>query len=1488
MRFDIRQKRVRPKIYLAKPNETTIARLSEARQETEIFRGGQLNELSFVLPLKHQTLEENKANIHAQMVRERMLIKLVKGEEKRYYIISNLSFDNDSKLVTVSAKSRGYSLSDIPIKGFTTIDNEHPDGLDYSSWTLSEIVRATIDRDEDTPWKLGDVDVDFDLKRREFSFDGSLGELTLSVAEKFGAIVEYDDVNFLIHFRHPDKVGVNRGLRITERNYLKTLNKETNSDSMVTQMSLYGKDGLTIHEISPTGSPYIEDFSHFLYPYKESKTGAINPEKIKSGNISVFNMTDLKSIREDVLSLRLNTVNVPLVVHFNSTDYNDMQIPQESYVNAQNIINHLSDLNLKIIVEPYPLVDNGDVSETEITPSNIDLFFWHWKTNVLSQVADFASMNDAYAMYVSSNMAKVEYATGYWKDMIAYSKTVFSGKIMYRTNFWTTAVWSQDTIDSYNQKLFNSLFDDVDYIAISAYFELNEDTDVTSVEQLEADLMSSRKYGRNQNIYQEVKNFFDVHGKKVLFGELGFASRLGAASEPWNDLLTASSSEELQKNLYTAYHNVFHDEEWFVGFSTYSIGDRSSTYSTFGKQAEKVISEWFAESQVVQSSYFMSDSLAKAMVAYNNKITLLSPDFEDFLTQLDGLMDDIRELEDSISNKKIELTQKQEQIDIYLALHNGSSDATLESEKQTIQTAINTFQSSVDSLKGEVELIAGADYYDLGFIPVGVQGGQLGLLKEQMLVRNNFTPEQIAERSHFIIRKEWSNDAITDVRDLMEEGKKALKEAIKPSISMTTSVVNFLNIVESDVPIEEMYMWDTIRVEQPWNKEVAEAKVIAFTVNHDTQELSLEIANIKDNNNGVNEFLSMLYQSSFAATVVNENRYKWDLSKENNGQINALIEQNFDAVKKKVSGGVAGLTEFSNRGLISRDYEDQNKYLVIQNGILATTNNNGVTWGHAITPTGIVAERLYGKVIAGVNLTIEDRDGIFRILGNKASVSNRLGEEVVKLGLISNEGETERFGFVVDNRKNQVGIVDGEGFYISRYQNGSLEKLLWTDANGNLNAQKITATSMTVVGGDLASAVVKNSQGIPVVSFGSFGMTVEGGSIAINGGTNGIRLNNSEGLVSENTKTLVTLNATSGMKIRNKSTSQDVFWIDTNGKLNVRDIVINSGSITWGSVNSQPMPNTSWDSLQGKPTYLGSDRIWSPLIQGGTIESGTFSSGTITGNTITGGTISGTTITGTTISGNTISGGSISGTTITGSSSISIGKFSVTSSGTILVGSSSNGYELASDGLFFQKSGGLGYLYSYGSSMELYSSGNLNLSTGSGSVRVNSSNIATESWVSNNYAGKYHSHSEYITSGSSTYFSSLGVGGSYQNSTNPSNTSIGANNIFVPNAVYAKGVALTSSVVYKTNIKPLPDGALSVVNDVNIYEYHYQKDIDELNFENKQIGVLAEAVPAILRGGENKSVNAYAMTSILWKAVQEQQQMIQTLETRIAELEEIQ
>lgn len=1401
MFFDTKLSENRPVLYLSKPDRTTVARLSEARQETESFNGGQLSELSFVLPLKYQTLEENKKNLHAEMIRDRMFVRLDDKEKgkKRFYVIAGMSFDTDNLTVTVQCKSLAYTLSDIPIKGFTTIDNVHPDGLDYSSWTPSEIIRATVDRDEDTPWSLGDVDVDLDLKRREFTFDGSLGELVNSVAEKFGAVVEYDDNNYKINLRDPEKVGRNRGLKMSERNYLKSLTKDTNADSMVTQLALYGKDGLTIHDISPTGSPYIEDFSHFLHPYEED-----------------------------------------------------------------------------------------------------------------------------------------------------------------------------------------------------------------------------------------------------------------------------------------------------------------------------------AQGNIIKSSYFMSDSLAKAMVTYNRKIESLSPAFDSYVEQLNDLMQDVLTNENLKADLEIQLTQVQEQIDIHLALNEGKSNPVFETNKSQILTSISALETVISGLKADISALAGVNYYDSGFVPTGSEGGQIGLLKEQMLVRNNFTPSQIAERSHFIIRKEWTNDSIIDSKDLLEEGKKQLKEMIKPNISMTLGLLNFLSIIDAPKSVSEFHMFDTIRIEEAWNKQTSEVKIVGFSINYDTKDLNVTVANVKDNNDGTNKFLQMLYQSSFAATVVNENKYKWDLSKENNGQINALINQNFDAIKKKVTGGVAGLTEFSARGVISRDYEDSRKYLVLQNGVLATTKDGGVTWGHAITPDGIVGERIFGKILAGVNLTIEDADGMFRILGNKGIISNRADQEVARLGLLSENGQPERFGFVVDNRKNQIGIEDKDGFFISRYQNNTLEKLLWTDANGNLNAQRITATDMAIVNGDMRSATVKDDQGNVIVRFGNTGMQinngaltitgglsdsniasssiwnaketpggaqakvdaakielnqtisnvssnlgnlettitttfkddlisnaealsiksnidilnsdkesmnvqytkvyndalltdtpktnlasaktafdtshtnlvntintattdnaitvaertdvsakftdyraklstyqqrldeawtavynkfsedkanqaktdaiasvktslrvaadlptsismgsfgirattsdaekyaqldyrglyVKNGAIEIDGGVNGVRLNATEGLVSESGTAKVSLSAQTGIKITKKSNNEDVFFVDANGDLNVRNIKILSGSITWSNVNNQPVESQSftWESLQGKPTYLGSDRIWSPLIVGGTIEGNT-----INGSTITSGT-----------SSNRIQ--MSAGELYTYYQSGSQSSITRLSDGRLNFSNTANSNTRTG---YIQLNPFSGTSSNYTSEFEINTNcailsivaPAINLYPSSSSqAMVRGNTIATETWTLNNfspsnhthsgYASSFHTHSEYASlGGSGVWFNTLGVGGSYQNTINPSNTILNSNNIAVPGSVYARGVALTSSVIYKTNIKPLADGALSLIKNVNIYEYHYQGDVDNLNFENKQIGVLAEAVPSILRGGENKAVNAYAMTSVLWKAVQEQQAIIESLEARILDLEEIQ
>lgn len=162
-------------------------------------------------------------------------------------------------------------------------------------------------------------------------------------------------------------------------------------------------------------------------------------------------------------------------------------------------------------------------------------------------------------------------------------------------------------------------------------------------------------------------------------------------------------------------------------------------------------------------------------------------------------------------------------------------------------------------------------------------------------------------------------------------------------------------------------------------------------------------------------------------------------------------------------------------------------------------------------------------------------------------------------------------------------------------------------------------------------------------------------------------------------------------------------------------------------------------------------------------------------------------------------------------------------------------------------------------------------------IYSNGYKVATTSDLSNYW--KNGDNSVYIG------YRSIGVGGPYESSYLPSNTSIGNLNVYVPGNVYSQGNKLTSTVIAKTNIKPFEEDVTELFNDVNLYEYYYQRDIDELNFENKQIGVLAETVPPIFRGGDSKTINPNTFLFVLWRYCQQQQDMIVDLKQKYEDMQ---
>ena len=76
----------------------------------------------------------------------------------------------------------------------------------------------------------------------------------------------------------------------------------------------------------------------------------------------------------------------------------------------------------------------------------------------------------------------------------------------------------------------------------------------------------------------------------------------------------------------------------------------------------------------------------------------------------------------------------------------------------------------------------------------------------------------------------------------------------------------------------------------------------------------------------------------------------------------------------------------------------------------------------------------------------------------------------------------------------------------------------------------------------------------------------------------------------------------------------------------------------------------------------------------------------------------------------------------------------------------------------------------------------------------------------------------------------------------------------------------------------MKDNAIKKVMTTPIYKYNY---IDDLDGELKYTGAIIDEAVSDIVNVDGETINIYSMTSVLWKAVQEQQCIIEELQKRV-------
>ncbi|WP_063565479.1 phage tail protein [Paenibacillus sp. O199] len=261
--IDRNKKPIQPQYFLAKPNREIISKLSEAFNDNISMDLNGVGELNLSLPYKLDKHHSLKTNKNIELIRERYLINTVTGNKSEWYIIHNIedSLDN-SDMLNVSCYSLEYELNNTLIKSYSV-----------ESYGADKVM---IDILANTLWNIDYIDADFKLSKRAFEFTSTNALAAIvDIADKYNAILKFDSESRLISMTKPELTGINMGLTFGYGKLMKSMNVHSNAEDMVTRLYAYGKDGLGIQKVNPTGQNYIENFGYWMYPFQRDANKSV-------------------------------------------------------------------------------------------------------------------------------------------------------------------------------------------------------------------------------------------------------------------------------------------------------------------------------------------------------------------------------------------------------------------------------------------------------------------------------------------------------------------------------------------------------------------------------------------------------------------------------------------------------------------------------------------------------------------------------------------------------------------------------------------------------------------------------------------------------------------------------------------------------------------------------------------------------------------------------------------------------------------------------------------------------------------------------------------------------------------------------------------------------------------------------------------------------------------------------------------------------------
>lgn len=229
-------------------------------------------------------------------------------------------------------------------------------------------------------------------------------------------------------------------------------------------------------------------------------------------------------------------------------------------------------LGLKVAIKPHVDVKDGTF-RGEITPLDRGAWFQSYG-ELVDRYAELAQRANAAYFVIGTELTSMTPDEVAWRGLIQRARDRFDGKIIFAANW----------VDGAEQINF---WDALDAIGIDGYMPLGDDPEPTVEELVEQWGPYAARMGA----------LHDRWGKRVLFTELGYESRVGTAARIGAG--TAPLSEKAQADAYEAAFQALSPLPFFRGIWWWEwsaeglgIGDGDGGFSPEGKAAADVLEAW--------------------------------------------------------------------------------------------------------------------------------------------------------------------------------------------------------------------------------------------------------------------------------------------------------------------------------------------------------------------------------------------------------------------------------------------------------------------------------------------------------------------------------------------------------------------------------------------------------------------------------------------------------------------------------------------------------------------------------------------------------------------------------------------------------------------------------------------------------------------------------------------------------------------------------